>query len=132
MKIEVLQGNDSRLYALVAPLVMSPRVLRQNNNVAFKTTPKHTWILAVEKGECIGFLPLQCKKTRGEVNNYHVRNHNNTLFKKLLDRAERYTRDNDIGELAVITQVPQYEVLEANGYEIEKAYVRNRRYVKTP
>ncbi len=36
MKIFKFHGTDKKLYELVAPLVMSPIVLRQNNNYPFK------------------------------------------------------------------------------------------------
>ena len=35
MNILKLQGLDGRLFDLVAPLVMNPAVLRQNNNYPF-------------------------------------------------------------------------------------------------
>ena len=35
MKIMTLQGTDKLLYELVAPLVMNPAILRQNNNYPF-------------------------------------------------------------------------------------------------
>jgi hypothetical protein len=38
MKIMTLQGTDKLLYELVAPLVMNPAILRQNNNYPFKTS----------------------------------------------------------------------------------------------
>ena len=38
MNIERFSGTDERLYRAVAPLVMNPAVLRQNNNYPFKTS----------------------------------------------------------------------------------------------
>ena len=35
MIVEKLPGTDARLYALVAPLVMSVPIIRQNNNYPF-------------------------------------------------------------------------------------------------
>lgn len=46
MNILKLQGLDGRLFDLVAPLVMNPAVLRQNNNYPFKTTRNHVWYIA--------------------------------------------------------------------------------------
>ena len=43
MKIMTLQGTDKLLYELVAPLVMNPAILRQNNNYPFKTSRSHVW-----------------------------------------------------------------------------------------
>lgn len=36
MKIMTLQGTDKLLYELVAPLVMNPAILRQNNITLLK------------------------------------------------------------------------------------------------
>jgi uncharacterized membrane protein len=46
MKIMTLQGTDKLLYELVAPLVMNPAILRQNNNYPFKTSRSHVWYIA--------------------------------------------------------------------------------------
>lgn len=51
MIVEKLPGTDARLYALVAPLVMSVPIIRQNNNYPFKTSRKHLWFIALERGE---------------------------------------------------------------------------------
>ena len=47
MDIIKLQGTDKKLYELIAPLVLNPAVLRQNNNYPFKTGPKYTWYIAI-------------------------------------------------------------------------------------
>ena len=44
MKIEKFSGTDPQLYKLVAPLVMSPGILRQNNNYPFKTSIDNYYI----------------------------------------------------------------------------------------
>ena len=49
MNILKLQGLDGRLFDLVAPLVMNPAVLRQNNNYPFKTTRNHVWYIAMDE-----------------------------------------------------------------------------------
>lgn len=48
MEIIRLEGTDRKLYEWVAPLVMNPAILRQNNNYPFKTSHRHVWYLAVE------------------------------------------------------------------------------------
>ena len=53
MIVEKLPGTDARLYALVAPLVMSVPIIRQNNNYPFKTSRKHLWFIALERGNCM-------------------------------------------------------------------------------
>ena len=56
MKILRLNGTDKKLYALVAPLVMNPAVIRQNNNYPYKTSSKYMWHLMVEKDKVTGFV----------------------------------------------------------------------------
>ena len=43
-----LNGTEKRLYQLVAPLVMNPKVLKQNNNYPFRTSENFKWFVAVE------------------------------------------------------------------------------------
>ena len=61
MNIEKLHGTSTRLYQLVAPLVMSPPVLRQNNNYPFKTSDHHVWFVALEEEKVRGFMPVEVK-----------------------------------------------------------------------
>ncbi len=49
MQVIQLQGNDKRLYELVAPLVMNPEVLRQNHNYPFRTTENFAWFIGMER-----------------------------------------------------------------------------------
>ena len=59
MEIIRFDGIDKGLYELVAPVVMNPAVLRQNNNYPFKTTFRYVWHVAVEDGAVMGFMPLK-------------------------------------------------------------------------
>ena len=59
MNILKLQGLDGRLFDLVAPLVMNPAVLRQNNNYPFKTTRNHVWYIAMDEQKVLGFMPVK-------------------------------------------------------------------------
>ena len=47
MEIEKLGGTTERLYRLVAPLVMKPCILRENNNYPFKTSMHHIWFYSM-------------------------------------------------------------------------------------
>ena len=83
MKIEKLTGTESRLYELVAPLVMSPNVLRQNNNYPFKTSRNHVWFIACDERWVYGFVPVELRTQQAIINNYYVRGtftHNNLDF----------------------------------------------------
>lgn len=67
-----LQGTDSKLYQLVAPFVMNPRVLRKNNNYPFKTTEDFIWFVALDSQQVVGFLPVEIKNSCAVINNYYV------------------------------------------------------------
>ena len=46
IQIVQLHGTDKKLYELVAPLVMSPEVLKQNYNYPFRTSEELLlWII---------------------------------------------------------------------------------------
>lgn len=73
MEIILLNGTERRLYELVAPLVMNPAIIRQNNGYPFKTSKDFIWYIAVENGVIEGFMPI--KKTQGGmlIDNYYIR-----------------------------------------------------------
>lgn len=96
MEIIRCEGTERRLYELVAPLVMNPAVLRQNNNYPFKTTFRHVWFLAVEEGEVVGFMPVKTGEGRPRIDNYYVRGGSDDTFDLLL---ERVTSDREFGGL---------------------------------
>lgn len=85
MKILRLNGTDKKLYALVAPLVMNPAVIRQNNNYPYKTSSKYMWHLMVEKDEVIGFIPLKPTLNGYCIDNYYYKLDTPEIFEKLLD-----------------------------------------------
>lgn len=86
MNILKLQGLDSRLFNLVAPLVMSPAVLRQNNNYPFKTTRNHVWYIAVNEGRVLGFMPVKMTLMNNCIDNYYISGDNPTVIEGILDR----------------------------------------------
>jgi hypothetical protein len=98
MNIEQLHGMEERLYQLVAPLVMDKKVLAQNGNVAFYTSNKHVWFVAVIDEKCIGFFPVKDRTHFLEVNNYYVNKRDQAVFKALLKAVRFYAkqRKNDI------------------------------------
>ena len=72
MEITKLDGTDERLYPLVGPLVMNPKVLKQNNNYPFRTSESYTWYIAREEKRVVGFVPLEQKKNGYVINNYYI------------------------------------------------------------
>lgn len=73
MEIEKLGGTTERLYRLVAPLVMKPCILRENNNYPFKTSMHHIWFIAIEEERVVGFMPVEIKDKYAVINNYYHR-----------------------------------------------------------
>ena len=85
MNIVILQGTDKKLYEFVAPLVMNPAVLRQNNNYPFKTSSKYIWYIAIEKEQTIGFMPVKKTPTGNYlIDNYYIKGDNTTILYRLL------------------------------------------------
>ncbi len=85
MEIIKLHGTNSKLYELVGPLVMSPAILRQNNNYPFKTSFKYTWYIALDEGTVCGFMPVKMTETDNYmIDNYYVRGDDATVLKALL------------------------------------------------
>lgn len=115
MDIIELHGTDKRLYELVAPLVMSPAVLRQNNNYPFKTNGRHTWHVAVERDTAAGFMPLRRDPSgRCTIDNYYVRDDDAELLHALL-RAVLADRTSD-GELRATVHARHAELFRREGF----------------
>ena len=86
MNILKLQGLDGRLFDLVAPLVMNPAVLRQNNNYPFKTTRNHVWYIAMDEQRVLGFMPVKMTLTNNCIDNYYISGDNSSVIEMLFDR----------------------------------------------
>ncbi len=72
MEILILGGTEKKLYELVAPLVMNPAIIRQNNNYPFKTSNKYKWYVAIEGDAVVGFVPLKPTKNGYCIDNYYI------------------------------------------------------------
>lgn len=89
MEIININGTDRKLYELVAPLVMNPAILRQNNNCPFKTSRCHRWFIALDNdGSVAGFLPVRNTNGRPYIDNYYIRGDREDTIKMLLDAAK--------------------------------------------
>ena len=113
IKIESLQGLDTRLYQLVAPLVMNPRVLRYNNNYPFKTSKNFIWYVALSDNTPIGFIPVEIRDEKAILNNYYVAGDN-------LDLLSDYVLEG-------VVQTPHVKIFEENGFNTIKEW---KKYVK--
>ena len=85
MKIMTLQGTDKLLYELVAPLVMNPAILRQNNNYPFKTSRSHVWYIAFHETAVVGFMPVKKGHLYYSIDNYFVSGDDPSVLSELLE-----------------------------------------------
>ncbi len=114
MKVEKIGGTENRLYQLIAPLVMKPAVLRQNNNYPFKTSVHHLWYVALEGEEVVGFMPLEIKDHSVIINNYYISGDNPDNLTFILQDVIR-----DFGgknKLQSVTHTRHLEIFEKNGF----------------
>lgn len=125
MQVIQLQGNDKRLYELVAPLVMNPEVLRQNHNYPFRTTENFVWFIGMEKKNVIGFIPVEHKKKEYIINNYYVKDNKEETLKLLLEKVISET--NADVNLTSVTFIEHRQVFKELGFSEEKVWTR---YVK--
>jgi hypothetical protein len=84
MKIMTLQGTDKLLYELVAPLVMNPAILRQNNNYPFKTSRSHVWYIAFHETAVVGFMPVKKGHIYYSIDNFSTQHMSGTFFVRTL------------------------------------------------
>ena len=125
MNILKLQGLDSHLFDLVAPLVMNPAVLRQNNNYPFKTTRNHVWYIAVDEERVLGFMPVKMTLTNNCIDNYYVSGDDSSVIEGLLDRIiHDFASD---GSLVAVVQERHVEDFTSKSFI---PYVEWKRYVK--
>lgn len=125
MTIEKLAGTSSRLYTLVAPLVMRRSVLRQNNNYPFWTSRAHTWFVAIENQTVLGFIPVEISEHIAKINNYYISGDNQRLLSMLLQEITRiYRKEYTIQSVTLTRHVP---VFESHGFSPVKEW---RLYMK--
>ena len=101
IQIVQLHGTDKKLYELVAPLVMSPEVLKQNYNYPFRTSEEYEWFVALDNKHVVGFVPVEHKKYECVINNYYIESNNEDTLKLLLEKVISET--NTSKELTSVT-----------------------------
>ena len=125
MNILKLQGLASRLFNLVAPLVMSPAVLRQNNNYPFTTTRNHVWYIAVNEGLVLGFMPVKMTLMNNCIDNYYISGDNPTVIEGIVDRIiHDFSSD---GSLVAVVHKRHVEGFSTKGFI---PYFEWKKYIK--
>lgn len=125
VQIVKLNGVDRRLYKLVAPLVMNPKILKANNNYPFKTTAEFVWFVAVDGKKVVGFVPMEQRGKVVIINNYYVEeDQEDVLFLLLTDSVAAFAGEKP---LEAVVQVKHQETFEKQGFVVEKVW---KQYVK--
>ena len=120
MKVEKLRGTERRLYELVAPLVMRPNVLRQNNNYPFKTTEQYVWFVALEGDQVLGFMPVEVKDEVAVINNYYVMGEDTGVLNTMLQKV--IASFGKIYQLQSVTHIHHLSVFQESGFEVIRTW----------
>ena len=116
MNIQQLNGTDPQLFQLVAPLVMDPKVLRQNLNYPFRTSESFQWFIATDHQEVVGFLPVETKGSQAKINNYYIKENDAAILDSLLKQAIQAMSADYL--LISITQAKDIDTFKANQFNI--------------
>jgi hypothetical protein len=116
MDIIQLEGEDQRLYYLIAHLVMREEVLSYNLNYPYKTSPEYCWFVATDNGNTLGFIPVKRKAGKAQINNYYVKDDDGEVFSALLKEAIG-TLSFDF-EIESVTQLRHIRDFERNGFSV--------------
>lgn len=129
LKIRKFGGTEKKLYELIAPLVMNPRVLRQNRNYPFKTAKNFVWFIAVDDKEVQGFLPVEKRDAKAIINNYYVKGENMEWLQEMVE----YAVNDLIGDfqLVAIVQNPHIAAFENNGFGVDLEWKNYIKMVRT-
>lgn len=125
MVIKKLAGTSTRLYSLVAPLVMKNSVLRQNNNYPFRTSDRHVWFVAIDGCSVAGFMPVEVKDRDVEINNYYVAGDDPELLTALIQETVRaYGRGYKIVSVAHTRHVETFKQIGFTPVRTWKLYMK--------
>ena len=125
MEIIKLDGEDQRLYYLVAHLIMREKVLEYNLNYPYKTSPEYKWFIAMDETNTLGFIPVKLKEEKAIINNYYVADDDKEVFSRLLKKViQELLPDFEIESVTQIRHIPYFE---QNGFSITLYW---KRYAK--
>ncbi len=111
-----LNGTDPQLYQLVAPLVMSPPVLRFNHNYPFKTGKNYIWYIASSQEGVVGFMPMENRSGKQIINNYYAKSLNGEEILSLL--LDHITADTEYkGPLLAIVQTIHQDIFARKNFK---------------
>ncbi len=119
-----LQGEDKKLYELVAPLVMDPKVLHANNNYPFKTGENFVWFIAVEENKVVGFIPVEQRGNQAIVNNYYIGSKRGEVLPTLLQAIISYYENAEEWIISSVTLIEDRDEFIQQGFTIDREWTR--------
>lgn len=121
MRIVRFDGTDPKLYELVAPLVMNPVVLRQNNNYPYKTSKNHIWYLAVDDEQVAGFMPVKLGTAAALIDNYYICDDNPKVAQPML---KKIIKDFHKNTLCALVHKRHTEMFGKLGFRTTKEWTK--------
>lgn len=122
MDIVRLDGTDKKLYELVAPLVMNPAIIRQNNNYPFKTSRNHVWYIAINEEQIEGFMPIKKSLSTILIDNYYISGDKEDVIDILLESAIRDFSHENL--LSALVHKRHVEVFKKHGFSTTKIWAK--------
>lgn len=128
IQIIQLKGTEKRLYQLVAPLVMSPEVLKQNYNYPFRTSEYYVWFVALDNKHVVGFIPVERKKRECVINNYYVKDKDVETLKLLMNAViEALDEENSLTAISFLEDKDIFRELKFNEEKVWTRYVKMKK-----
>ena len=126
MNIIRLNGEEKRLYELVAPLVMSPAIIRQNNNYPYKTEKDYIWYIVTDDNDNVeGFMPLKPKICGYYIDNYYISNDNKETIDLLLTTIlKEFGEENEITALVKKSHAKEFTKFGFISWNELKNYIK--------
>lgn len=128
IQIVQFKGTDKRLYQLVAPLVMSPEVLKQNYNYPFRTSEDYVWFIALDNKHVVGFIPVEKKKRECVINNYYVKDKDVETLRLLMNAViDALDEENSLTAISFLEDKDVFRELKFNEEKIWTRYVKMKK-----
>lgn len=128
IQIVQFKGTDKRLYQLVAPLVMSPEVLKQNYNYPFRTSEDYVWFVALDNKHVVGFIPVEKKKRECVINNYYVKDKDVETLRLLMNAViDALDEENSLTAISFLEDKDVFRELKFNEEKVWTRYVKMKK-----
>ena len=125
MDIIRLNGEDKKLYELVAPLIMNPAIIKLNNNYPYKTEKDYIWYIATDADKVEGFMPLKPTLAGYHIDNYYINDNKQETIAQLIETIlEEHSNSNKITALVKKHHVKEFKKLGFSTWLELKLYTK--------